>query len=173
MRVSINTYGIGIGLLGALSLGATGVESFAPPRIALREIGGVQTPFSSLHDKRRSTTSLSFWFDKKGEGKSIKDVVEFSGMQPQVYPQRWVQLTYLSLLALLSDWVCFSVAAAPSTFEASFGHSAASIIDIFLFTNFGLKTAIQSAAVLMMTGCWCRACRFGLSALGKRRVGRL
>lgn len=173
MRVSITTYCIG--LLGALSFCATGVESFSPSRIAQQEIGGVQSPFSvlykrSLHDKRRSTTSLSFWFDKKGEDKANKEVIDYSSMQPQVYPQRWVQLAYLSLLALMSDWVCFSVAAAPSTFEASFGHSAASIIDIFLFTNvatsflvtdivsnFGLKTAIQSAAVLMMTGCWCRA----------------
>jgi len=56
-------------------------------------------------------------------------------IKPQVVPQRWIQLAYLSLLALLSDWVCFSVAAAPSTFESNFGHSAASIIDIFLFTN--------------------------------------
>ena len=31
----------------------------------------------------------------------------------KLYPYRWVQLGYLSLLALLSDWVCFSVAAAP------------------------------------------------------------
>jgi hypothetical protein len=87
-----------------------------------------------------------------------------------VVPQRWVQLAYLSLLALLSDWVCFSVAAAPSTFETNFDHSAASIIDIFLFTNvatsflvtdvvakFGLQRAIQGAAVFMMLGCWLRA----------------
>ena len=35
-----------------------------------------------------------------------------------------------------SDWICFSIAASPSTFEAAYpGHSAASLIDIFLFTN--------------------------------------
>ena len=92
-------------------------------------------------------------------------------MKPQVFQQRWVQLAYLSLLALLSDWVCFSVAAAPSTFEESFpGHSASSIIDIFLFTNvassflvtdlvakYGLQRMIQGAALLMTAGCWFRS----------------
>ena len=115
---------------------------------------------------------MSFWFDRKGgnENDPSEPERDWTGVKPQVYPQRWVQLAYLSLLALLSDWVCFSVAAAPNTFQESFGHSAASIIDIFLFTNvatsflvtdivsnFGLKTAIQSAAVLMATGCWLRA----------------
>eukprot|EP00526_Cylindrotheca_closterium_P018958 CAMPEP_0113638334 /NCGR_PEP_ID=MMETSP0017_2-20120614/20075_1 /TAXON_ID=2856 /ORGANISM="Cylindrotheca closterium" /LENGTH=543 /DNA_ID=CAMNT_0000549423 /DNA_START=88 /DNA_END=1719 /DNA_ORIENTATION=- /assembly_acc=CAM_ASM_000147 len=96
--------------------------------------------------------------------------IDYTKMKPQVYSQRWVQLAYLSLLALLSDWVCFSVAAAPDAFEQSFGHSASSIIDIFLFTNvatsflvtdvvtnFGMQKAIQSAAVLMALGCWLRA----------------
>lgn len=96
--------------------------------------------------------------------------IDYSKVNPEVVPQRWVQLAYLSLLALLSDWVCFSVAAAPSTFESNFGHSAASIIDIFLFTNvatsflvtdivskFGLQRAIQGAALCMTAGCWLRS----------------
>jgi hypothetical protein len=123
-----------------------------------------------------STSSLHFFFDKPNgsedtdPSESSEQAIDYSEMKPAVSPQRWVQLAYLSLLALLSDWVCFSVAAAPSTFEASFGHSAASIIDIFLFTNvvtsflvtdvisnFGIQRAIQAAAVLMATGCWFRA----------------
>jgi FLVCR family feline leukemia virus subgroup C receptor-related protein len=96
--------------------------------------------------------------------------IDYTKITPQVLPQRWVQLAYLSLLALLSDWVCFSVAASPSTFETNFGHSAASIIDIFLFTNvatsflvtdivakFGLQRAIQGAALFMSAGCWLRS----------------
>ena len=96
--------------------------------------------------------------------------IDYSKVEPQVVPQRWVQLAYLSLLALMSDWVCFSVAAAPSTFESNFGHSASSIIDIFLFTNvatsflvtdivskFGLQRAIQGAAIFMTAGCWIRS----------------
>ena len=41
-------------------------------------------------------------------------------LEPQVYPQRWTQLIYLSLLALLSDWICFSVAASPESFEHAY-----------------------------------------------------
>jgi hypothetical protein len=67
---------------------------------------------------------------------------------PQVYPQRWIQLSYLSALALISDWICFSVAATPGVYEQNFGHSAATIIDIFLFTN---GTYMQG-----MTVCYCR-----------------
>jgi len=103
-------------------------------------------------------------------GSMTTNGITTSKIKPQVVPQRWVQLAYLSLLALLSDWVCFSVAAAPSTFESNFGHSAASIIDIFLFTNvatsflvtdivakIGLQRSIQGAAIFMTAGCWLRS----------------
>jgi FLVCR family feline leukemia virus subgroup C receptor-related protein len=115
--------------------------------------------------------------NKNGAGAELSaartttSLVDYSNMHPQVYPQRWVQLGYLSILALLSDWICFSVAAAPETFERSFdGHSAASLIDIFLFTNvascflvtdvvakIGLQRSIQGAAILMTVGCWFRS----------------
>ena len=58
-----------------------------------------------------------------------------SGTSFELYDERWLQLGYLSLLALLSDWVCFSVAAAPETWEATYAHDPATLIDIFLFTN--------------------------------------
>lgn len=102
--------------------------------------------------------------------------VDYTNLKPKVYKQRWVQLGYLSVLALLSDWICFSVAASPSTFEAAYaGHSAATLIDIFLFTNvascflvtdtvskFGLDKAIKGASALMAVGCLLRS---GLSFL--------
>jgi len=92
-------------------------------------------------------------------------------MEPQVYPERWTQLLYLSLLALLSDWICFSVAASPDSFEHAYpGASAANLIDIFLFTNvascflvtdvvskFGLERAIKGAAGIMTVGCLLRS----------------
>jgi hypothetical protein len=87
---------------------------------------------------RTSTTTLYFFGGNNNNNNNNEEeatAIDYSQIEPQVYPQRWVQLAYLSLLALLSDWVCFAVAAAPSTFETNFGHSAASIIDIFLFTN--------------------------------------
>ena len=55
---------------------------------------------------------------------------------PVLYAQRWVQLGILSCLALVSDLVCFSVAAVPSAFTEVFpGHSPTTLVDIFLFTN--------------------------------------
>jgi len=94
--------------------------------------------------------------------------VDYTKITPEVSPQRWIQLGYLSLLALLSDWICFSVAAAPSTFEAAYaGHSASSLLDIFLYTNVfscffvtdivskvGLEKAIKGSAALMVIGCF-------------------
>ena len=89
---------------------------------------------------------------------------------PVLYKQRWVQLAYLSMFALLSDWVCFSIAAAPSTWQTYFGHDPATLIDVFLFTNvagcllvsdtvrrFGLRTSICTAGFVMTAGCFIRA----------------
>ena len=92
------------------------------------------------------------------------------GREFTLYPQRWVQLAYLSLLALLSDWVCFSVAASPETWESAYQHDPATLIDIFLFTNvlfcllepgivrrFGLRQVICGAGVTMVCGCLLRS----------------
>ena len=89
---------------------------------------------------------------------------------PILYKQRWVQLAYLSMFALLSDWVCFSIAAAPSTWQTYFGHDPATLIDVFPFTNvagcllvsdtvrrFGLRTSICTAGFVMTAGCFIRA----------------
>ncbi|KAL7479893.1 hypothetical protein ACHAW6_005610 [Cyclotella cf. meneghiniana] len=92
-------------------------------------------------------------------------------IEPKVYPQRWTQLAYLSLLALLSDWICFSLAASPSSFANAYPNSsAADLIDIFLFTNvascflvtdvvarFGLGACIKGAAAIMTAGCLLRS----------------
>ena len=92
------------------------------------------------------------------------------GKEYTLYPQRWVQLGYLSLLALLSDWVCFSVAAAPEVWETTYNHDPATLIDIFLFTNvlfclleptivrrFGLRSVILGAGAAMAGGCLLRS----------------
>jgi len=94
----------------------------------------------------------------------------------ELYDERWLQLGYLSLLALLSDWVCFSVAAAPETWEATYAHDPATLIDVFLLTNvvfcfieptvvgrFGLRAVVITAATVMALGC---ALRSGLPFTG-------
>lgn len=165
----------------ALFLLAANVESFAPSAFRSNVRSSSDRLYASFskrkligkrRDDRQSSTSLGFFSNGDNEevNGSSNGAIDYTKVKPEVEPQRWVQLAYLSLLALLSDWVCFSVAAAPSTFQDTFDHSAASIIDIFLFTNvatsflvtdvirqFGLQRAIQAAALLMATGCWFRA----------------
>jgi len=98
------------------------------------------------------------------------------GMETKLYPQRWVQLGYLAVLALLSDWVCFSVAAAPETWVQTYAQDPATLIDIFLFTNVffcfaepaivrrvGLRNCIVGAAIVMSSGC---ALRSGIPLTG-------
>jgi hypothetical protein len=74
--------------------------------------------------------------DNKGNNYSDGNAKPMYLMEPKVYPQRWTQLAYLRLLALLLEWICFSIAASPDSFKATFpGALAAHLIDIFLFTN--------------------------------------
>ena len=95
---------------------------------------------------------------------------EERGGSIQLYPSRWLHLGYLSLLALLSDWVCFSVAAAPETWVSTYAHDPATLIDIFLFTNvlfcfleptivrkIGLRGCVVGAGMLMSVGCALRS----------------
>ena len=170
-------------LIFGLSSNNNGVNSLVP--ISTTTAVGPTTILQQQRSTKQTTQSSSYLDATTGKrpvsapristtlfsGGDVGDSeIDLTTVKPRVYPQRWVQLAYLSLLALLSDWVCFSVAAAPSTFESSFDHSAASIIDIFLFTNvatsflvtdfisnFGLQRMIQAAAVLMTTGCWLRS----------------
>jgi len=132
-----------------------GRMTVAKPRIRLRK-SAARFPGRPGGDALRNTLS------EKDPGDMI----------PRVYPQRWVQLGYLSLLALMSDWICFSVAASPSTYENAFpGRPPASyLIDVFLIANvfscflvtdsvkkFGLSKCVKGAAILMTVGCALRS----------------
>ncbi|GMH79172.1 hypothetical protein TrLO_g13590 [Triparma laevis f. longispina] len=86
-------------------------------------------------------------------------------------PHRYINLALLSLLALLSDLVCFATSSTPSIFSETYpGHTSASLIDVFLFTNvascffvtdtvkrLGLANSIKGASLLMFVGCLLRA----------------
>lgn len=107
----------------------------------------------------------------------MEGLEEFGECPPPVlYDQRWVQLGFLAVLALLSDLVCFSVAATPESWVKVFGQDPALLIDLFLFTNvfacflepylikaFGLRMPIVGAASLMAIGC---ALRSGIPFIG-------
>lgn len=101
-----------------------------------------------------------------------ESLIANSRTAPRVYFQRWIQLLYLSLLALLSDWVCFSLAAAPEVFEEHYKGqtTSAELIDLFLFVNvassfcvtdlvarFGMQLTLRASALCMCVGCWFRS----------------
>jgi FLVCR family MFS transporter 7 len=94
----------------------------------------------------------------------------FAEPPPQLYPQRWVQLGYVSLLALLSDWVCFSSAAAPDAWVELYGRAPEALVDVFFLANMvgccaftdiadylGLRTVVVGSAWLMAVGCLLRS----------------
>ncbi len=55
---------------------------------------------------------------------------------PRTYPQRWFQLLYLSLLAMVSDWVCFLMALVLRAYARAYpGRTSEGLIDLFLATN--------------------------------------
>ena len=130
--------------------------------------GAGQAPF----DPVGLGTVMAMTGKSGGTSKSkLEDEAGQSGPQPpKLYPQRWVQLAYLSVYALISDWVCFSVAAIPESWSEAYGHSASELVDLFLFTNvltcflftdiarkFGLRKCIVAAASLMTAGCFLRS----------------
>jgi len=175
-----------VSILSSSHLGGASAFQFQPAATSSRL--GSTSPLLQLqrHEQRRIPTAeystvptnsrvtvaltMSTDGDSTNTGESNNSIPKFP-MEPQVYPQRWTQLVYLSLLALLSDWICFSVAASPTGFENAYpGASAAKLIDIFLFTNvascflvtdvvakWGLEKAIKGAAGIMTVGCLLRS----------------
>ncbi|KAL7467941.1 hypothetical protein ACHAXS_008170 [Conticribra weissflogii] len=149
-------------------------EAFSPPTRMLSS--SLSSPWSSSlsWSNRRFARRTPPATAPSSLSSSSQDEPAFPSPPPipiQVTPQRHVQLLYLSLLALLSDWICFSVAAAPSSFERAYpGSSASDLIDVFLFTNvvscffvtdavarFGLGRSIKGAGCLMFLGCLLRS----------------
>jgi hypothetical protein len=103
------------------------------------------------------------------------------------YPQWWVQLLYLSLLAMVSDWVCFLMVFVLQAYTWAYpGRTSKGLIELFLAMNiviclvftdpvsrFGLRNCVRVGSVPMTAGCWLR-CRFGamIPPLGLRHQRR-
>jgi hypothetical protein len=94
---------------------------------------------------------------------------------PRADPQQWVQLLYLSLLGMVSNWVCFSKVLVPRAYAWVYpGRMSKGLVDLFLVTNvvscliftnavsrFGLMNCVRVGLVTMTAGCWLR-CGFGV-----------
>ncbi|GKY95428.1 hypothetical protein MPSEU_000504300 [Mayamaea pseudoterrestris] len=84
----------------------------------------------------------------------------------QVYWQRWLMLLYMSLLNLLSDWTCYSVAPIAVLTEEAFGRiNSEQLVVLFLAANaiatacepiilsrLGLRKTVLAGALLAMIG---------------------
>ena len=89
-----------------------------------------------------------------------------------VYESRWAHLFMLSLLAFVSDLVCFATASDPAAFNVATGEDAAQVIDVFLFANVFscfFFTDVSRALVGQMQGqghCCSAACLAHVWGLG-------
>lgn len=84
----------------------------------------------------------------------------------KVYWQRWLMLTYMSVLNLLSDWTCYSVAPISMLTEEAFGNidperlvvvflsanAIASISEPVILSRLGLRRTVLFGALLLMIG---------------------
>ena len=84
----------------------------------------------------------------------------------KVYPQRWLMLTYMSVLNLLSDWTCYSVAPISLLTSEAFGRiNPEQLVVVFLGANaiatacepiilsrLGLRRTVVFGALLLMLG---------------------
>ncbi|KAJ8601444.1 hypothetical protein CTAYLR_005944 [Chrysophaeum taylorii] len=88
------------------------------------------------------------------------------GVKPSPESKRWVMLFYLSALALLSDWICFSAAPIAVLVQRNLHLHDSNLVAVFLATNvafcllepatvrrYGLRAAVVLGALTMALGC--------------------
>lgn len=137
------------------------------PSTKIAPVGGKKARVSKsdadeFYQKMVAKKMLSAWRGSIGIEKEPSEKAE---VEVKLYSYRWVQLAYLSALAMISDLVCFSVAATPDAWEEVFHADAANMIDYFLFTNvaacfaepfvikrFGLRKPVIASGILMAVG---------------------
>jgi len=159
-----------------LSVGAPNSGDVELQRISTKSVNG-----TNYKTPRRKDTDDSFTDnDDEHNDNSMNPLTGSGGSSsklrrshnhPQVYPQRWIQLFYLSTLALISDWVCFSTASIPDIFELAYpGRTSEGIIDKFLLMNvvsclcvtdtvnkYNLQKCTKISSLVMCIGCWLRS----------------
>jgi len=84
----------------------------------------------------------------------------------RVYPQRWLMLMYMSVLNLLSDWTCYSVAPISILTSQAFGeinpeqlvvvflgaNAVATACEPIILSRLGLRRTVLFGALLLMLG---------------------
>ncbi|KAG7338711.1 major facilitator superfamily transporter [Nitzschia inconspicua] len=105
--------------------------------------------------------------DSNGGDEVLGDGSGESGRQVyKVYWQRWIMLMYMSILNLLSDWTCYSVAPISLLTEEAFGkidperlvvvflgaNAIATACEPIILARLGLRRTVLFGALLLMVG---------------------
>jgi len=106
-------------------------------------------------------------FNNKALDSEIPNIQHLLGEEEyKVYSARWIMLLYMSMLNLLSDWTCYSVAPIALLTMDAFGEvDPESLVTVFLFANaiasamepailgrLGLRRTVIFGAALLMIG---------------------
>mmetsp|Transcript_1553 Transcript_1553/g.2122 ORF Transcript_1553/g.2122 Transcript_1553/m.2122 type:complete len:1142 (-) Transcript_1553:56-3481(-) len=105
--------------------------------------------------------------EKFGESSAAEDISQVKKTGDfKVYWARWIMLMYMSLLNLLSDWTCYSVAPIATLTQEAFGsidpeqlvtiflaaNAVASACEPIILSRLGLRKTVVFGALLLMTG---------------------
>lgn len=121
---------------------------------------------SNDHRSPAQPTTKSGFTTAGQEQRSHKDSSEENERDFKVYWQRWLMLFYMSILNLLSDWTCYSVAPISLLTEEAFGdidperlvvvflgaNAIASISEPIILSRLGFRRTVLFGALLLMIG---------------------
>jgi hypothetical protein len=150
------------------SAGPGGGESFGVGR--KNEPGRNRDLAGSIGNGNRETSNDAAIFDGEAAGASALDKPDGQTGQGRqtfkVYWQRWIMLMYMSVLNLLSDWTCYSVAPISLLTEEAFGsidperlvvvfltaNAIATACEPIILARLGLRRTVLLGALLLMIG---------------------
>jgi Major Facilitator Superfamily len=151
---------------GKLGFGAGGYQSGGNAGSGKRRLGERNEPSltGSLGAEGLAETAVTGTHggdEDVGEGPG-----DYSRLVFKVYWQRWIMLMYMSILNLLSDWTCYSVAPISLLTEEAFGNidperlvvvflganAVATACEPIILARLGLRRTVLFGALLLMVG---------------------
>eukprot|EP00980_Cylindrotheca_fusiformis_P009924 scaffold2195_cov132-Cylindrotheca_fusiformis.AAC.8 len=161
--------------------GGTASSSGLTNRNTNSSSGGNGTNSSSQRSKQSSSTQGTdsknqdgVTFERKpsgissssGGGGAVANPDDPNDKSFKVYWQRWIMLMYMSVLNLLSDWTCYSVAPIAVLTETAFGdidperlvvvflgaNAVASACEPIILARLGLRKTVLFGSLLLMIG---------------------
>jgi hypothetical protein len=168
-------------LVNQLSSGGSGGGMQSSNGLTNRNMGGGNDPSRQQQQQQQPQPSrgtgtvddgaqaFSHLMDRPGGGGGQGALEKQNGPQDEgfkVYWQRWIMLFYMSVLNLLSDWTCYSVAPIALLTEEAFGNiDAERLVVVFLGANamasacepiilarLGLRKTVLFGSLMLMIG---------------------